>query len=52
MVSKGPHTLLEALLQLKERGIAIHTMLAGGAFQKDYAEQLRQFCTITISIHR
>ena len=44
MGSKGPHTLLEALLQLKQRGLKIHAMLAGGAFQKDYAEQLRQFC--------
>ena len=38
MGSKGPHTLLEALLQLKRRGVAIHVMLAGGSFQADYAE--------------
>ena len=44
MVSKGPHTLLEALLRLKRSGIAIHAMLAGGAFQKEYANQLRSFC--------
>ena len=45
MGSKGPHTLLEALLLLKERDLAVHAMLAGGTFQKDYATQLRQFCT-------
>ena len=45
MGSKGPHTLLEALLQLKRKGLAIHLMIAGGAFQADYAQQLRQFCT-------
>ena len=45
MGSKGPHTLLEALLQLKRRGVAIHVMLAGGSFQADYAEKLRVFCT-------
>ena len=44
MGSKGPHTLLEALLQLKHRRTAIHVMLAGGTFQADYAQQLRQFC--------
>lgn len=46
MSSKGPHTLLEALCHLKQRGIAVEAMLAGGPFQKDYANQLRQFCTI------
>ena len=45
MGSKGPHTLLEALLMLKERGVHIHLMLAGGTFQADYAKQLRKFCT-------
>ena len=45
MGSKGPHTLLEALLPLKQKGIAVHVMLAGGTFQADYAQQLRQFCT-------
>ena len=44
MVSKGPHTLLEALLQLKKKGVAVHVMLAGGTFQADYARHLRQFC--------
>ena len=44
MGSKGPHTLLEALLHLKQRGVAIHLMIAGGEFQADYAHQLRQFC--------
>lgn len=45
MSSKGPHTLLEALLQLRHRGVALHVMLAGGTFQADYAQQLRLFCT-------
>ena len=44
MGSKGPHTLLEAVLQLKQRGLEVHAMLAGGAFQKDYAAKLREFC--------
>ena len=45
MASKGPHTLLEALLQLKQKGVAVHLMFAGGTFQADYAQQLRQVCT-------
>ena len=45
MGSKGPHTLLEALLPLKQKGIPVHVMIAGGTFQADYAQQLRQFCT-------
>ena len=45
MVSKGPHTLLEAVLQLKKKGVSIHAMLAGGAFQKEYVAELHQFCT-------
>ena len=44
MVSKGPHTLLEALLHLKQKGIASHIMIAGAAFQTDYAQGLRKFC--------
>ena len=44
MGSKGPHTLLEASLQLRKNGISVHVMLAGNAFQADYAHQLRQFC--------
>ena len=44
MSSKGPHTLLEALLQLKQKEVAVHVMLAGGTFQANYAQQLRQFC--------
>ena len=45
MGSKGPHTLLEALLQLKTKGVAVHMMFAGGTFAADYAQQLHQFCT-------
>ena len=44
MVSKGPHTLLEAVLQLKKKGVSIHAMLAGGAFQAEYVAELHQFC--------
>ena len=44
MSSKGPHTLLEALVQLKQRGVAVHLMLAGGTFQADYAHNLQTFC--------
>ena len=44
MGSKGPHTLLEAALQLRKNGIFVHVMLAGNVFQADYAHQLRQFC--------
>ena len=42
--AKGHTHCLKHYLQLKQRGLEIHAMLAGGAFQKDYAEQLRQFC--------
>ena len=45
MGSKGPHTLLEALLQLKQKQVAVHVMLAGGTFQVEYAKDLRKFCT-------
>ena len=45
MVSKGPHTLLEALLQLKRKRVDVHVMLAGGTYQADYAQRLRQFCS-------
>ena len=44
MTTKGPHTLLEALLKLKQKEVAIHVMLAGGTFQANYAQLLRQFC--------
>jgi glycosyltransferase involved in cell wall biosynthesis len=44
MVSKGPHTLLEALVLLRERGVMAQAMLAGGSFQVDYASQLRRYC--------
>ena len=49
MGSKGPHTLLEAVLQLKQRGVEVHAMLAGGAFQKDYVEHCMNFAEFTIS---
>ena len=43
MSSKGPHTLLEALVVLQQRGVAVEAMLAGGAFQADYLARMQQF---------
>jgi len=43
MSSKGPHTLLEALVLLRDRGVAVEAMLAGGHFQADYVAQMQQF---------
>jgi len=40
MGSKGAHTLVEALVLLKQQGIATEGFLAGGAFQAGYREQL------------
>ena len=44
MYSKGPHTLLEAMALLKEKNIHIEAMLAGSEFQREYAEQLSEYC--------
>jgi glycosyltransferase involved in cell wall biosynthesis len=46
MVSKGPHTLLEALLILENRNVAVEMMIAGGSFQAKYVSRLHEFCKI------
>jgi glycogen(starch) synthase len=43
MSSKGPHTVLEALAQLRHAGVSVQLMLAGGRFQPDYVDQLQNF---------
>mgnify|MGYP006275746295 CR=1 FL=1 len=40
MGSKGAHTLVEALIGLHRRGIAVQGTLAGGEFQPGYRQQL------------
>ena len=45
MASKGPHTLLEAALMLRSRGVFVEMMLAGGNFQGNYLSQMEQFCS-------
>ncbi|MFL0753585.1 MAG: glycosyltransferase family 4 protein [Prochlorococcus sp.] len=42
MVSKGAHTLIEALIHLRQQGLAIQASLAGDKFQSGYQEQLEQ----------
>ena len=44
LLSQREHSAYMLFEKLKQRGLEVHAMLAGGAFQKDYAEQLRQFC--------
>jgi glycogen(starch) synthase len=43
MSSKGPHTVLEALVQLRHAGVPVQLTLAGGRFQRDYVHQLETF---------
>ena len=43
MSSKGAHTLIEALIQLKQQGINVQASLAGSSFQSGYREQLEQW---------
>jgi len=43
MSSKGAHTLLEALALLRQRGVVVEAMLAGGRFQADYVARMEQF---------
>lgn len=43
MSSKGPHTLLEALAQLRSANVPVQLMLAGASFQRDYVQQLQAF---------
>jgi glycogen(starch) synthase len=40
MASKGAHTLVEALIELKARGIHVQATMAGAAFQAGYQHQL------------
>ena len=42
MTSKGPHTLLEAISLLRQRGIHCSAMLAGSEFQNSYADALKR----------
>ena len=42
MASKGAHTLIEALIQLKHQGLHVQASLAGDSFQNGYREQLEQ----------
>ena len=41
MASKGAHTLVEALIQLKHQGLTVHATLSGAAFQAGYQDQLK-----------
>ena len=43
MSSKGPHTLLEALVLLRNAGVPAQLMLAGDRFQYQYVQQLENF---------
>ena len=45
MGSKGPHTLIEALIKLQQQGISVQASLAGDSFQSGYREQLEQLLT-------
>ena len=42
MASKGAHTLVEALIQLKRQGITVQATLSGTAFQGGYQDQLER----------
>ncbi|OUU53457.1 MAG: hypothetical protein CBC25_00570 [Pelagibacteraceae bacterium TMED65] len=42
MGSKGAHTLIEALIQLQQKGISVQASIAGDSFQNGYREQLEQ----------
>ena len=42
MGSKGAHTLIEALIELQQKGLSAQASLAGGNFQKGYREQLEE----------
>ena len=43
MASKGPHTVLEAVSELRGAGIHVQLTLAGGRFQHDYVQQLHSY---------
>lgn len=42
MASKGAHTVVEALINLRHRGIHVQATMAGAAFQRGYQQQLEQ----------
>ena len=42
MGSKGAHTLIEALILLKQQGLSVQASLAGDSFQSGYREELEQ----------
>ena len=42
MGSKGAHTLVDALVHLKQRGVIVQGHIAGGAFQQGYQEHLQR----------
>ena len=42
MSSKGAHTLIEALIQLQQKGLSVQASIAGDSFQSGYREQLEQ----------
>lgn len=42
MGSKGAHTLVDALVQLKQSGVVVQGHIAGGAFQQGYKEHLQR----------
>ena len=43
MSSKGAHTLIQALIQLKQQGLNVQASLAGESFQSGYREQLEEW---------
>ena len=45
MESKSPHTILEAVAQLREQGYPVHAGMAGGEFQKSYVCKMKSFCS-------
>jgi len=40
MGSKGAHTLIEALIELKQQGLSVQASLAGDSFQNGYRQQM------------
>ena len=42
MSSKGAHTLIEALIKLKQQELCVQASIAGGSFQSGYREQLEE----------
>ncbi len=43
MATKGLHTLIEAIVKLKQRSIFTRTLIAGGDFQEGYQEVLKNY---------